>query len=142
MKIAAAAKKETKQTINKIQTTGRRKKSSARIFLSAGEGKIRVNNRTFEDYFNRETNRLVIMQPFNATNTVGKFDVRVIVCGGGLTGQAMAVRLGISRALVKEDEALKKILKGGGFLTRDSRRKERKKYGRKRARRRFQYSKR
>ena len=130
------------QSGERYQTTGRRKEAVARIFLQAGSGTIRVNNRTFEDYFIRETHRLLIMQPFDATNTKGKFDIMANVCGGGMTGQALAVRHGISRALVQADEAYKKILKTGGFLTRDARRKERKKYGQKRARKRFQYSKR
>jgi len=125
-----------------IQATGRRKTSVARVWLYPGEGKVSVNKRPFEDYFNRETHRLLIMQPFTATNTTGKFDTRVSIAGGGLSGQAIAVRHGVSRALLLTDPSHKKPLRAGGFLTRDPRRKERKKYGRKRARRRFQYSKR
>jgi len=133
---------EVKKSDDRCQATGRRKEATARIFLQAGDGKIKINKRIFEDYFIRETHRLIIMQPFNITNTKGKFDIIANVNGGGMTGQAMAVRHGISRALVMADESYKKALKSGGFLTRDSRRKERKKYGQKRARRRFQYAKR
>lgn len=125
-----------------FQAIGRRKTSVARVMLSSGEGKISVNKRPFEDYFNRETHRLVILQPFKATDTTGKFDVRANVNGGGVSGQAEAIRHAISRALVIADNAYKASLKSGGFLTRDSRMKERKKYGQKRARKRFQYSKR
>jgi len=128
--------------MDKFLATGRRKRATARVWLYEGDGKITVNKRAFEEYFNRETHRLVIMQPFVATDSVGKFSMRITVVGGGCTGQAVAVRHGISRALVKADEAFKATLKAGGFLTRDSRRKERKKYGQKRARKRFQYSKR
>jgi small subunit ribosomal protein S9 len=138
----AEAAVKSKKTGERHQATGRRKEAAARIFLQAGDGKIKVNKRKFEDYFIRETHRLLIMQPFNATDTKGKYDVVVNVRGGGMTGQALAVRHGISRALVMTDEVYKKALKSSGFLTRDSRRKERKKPGQKRARRRFQYSKR
>ena len=133
---------QVKITKDAYRATGRRKRSVARIFLVPGQGMIRVNKRTFEDYFNRETHRLIILQPFQVTQTTGKFDVMANVAGGGVTGQALAVRLGISRALILSDETLRKALKAGGFLTRDARRKERKKYGQKRARKRFQYSKR
>jgi len=126
----------------RVQATGRRKTAVARIILLSGKGEIRVNSRTFEEYFNRETHRLIIMQPFNVTNTAGKFNIRANVSGGGMTGQAEAIRHGISRALIATDDALRAPLKSGGFLTRDPRRKERKKYGQKRARKRFQYSKR
>lgn len=124
------------------RATGRRKEASARISIKSGEGKIRVNKKTFEDYFIRETHRLIITQPFSVTSTKDKFDVMVNVRGGGMTGQAVAVRHGIARALVICDEAYRKALKSGGFLTRDARRKERKKYGQRRARKKFQYSKR
>ncbi len=129
-------------TSDRYQATGRRKEATARIFLQTGDGRIRVNKREFENYFIRETHRLLIMQPFNATNTKGKYDIVVNVRGGGMTGQALAVRHGISRALVLANEINKKPLRSNGFLTRDARRKERKKYGQRRARRRFQYSKR
>ena len=130
------------EKVDKFQATGRRKSSVARIFLLAGTGKISINKRSFENYFPRETHRLIIMQPFNATDTLGKFDVRANVTGGGASGQAGALRHGISRALMIADNSYKSALRAGGFLTRDPRRRERKKYGRKRARKRFQYSKR
>jgi small subunit ribosomal protein S9 len=126
----------------KIKTTGRRKEASARVVLFRGEGKIVVNKRPFEEYFFRETDRIIIHQPFVATNTVNKFDVAVQVAGGGLTGQAGAVRHGISRALSLADQEFKTVLRKGGFLTRDPRAKERKKYGQKGARKRFQWTKR
>ncbi len=122
--------------------TGRRKNSIARVRLIAGDGKVTVNKRPFNAYFPRESNRLIIMQPLELVKLVGKIDVFVNANGGGLSGQAGAVRHGISRALVKMDETLKNDIKKAGFLTRDSRMRERKKYGRKRARRRFQFTKR
>ncbi len=125
-----------------IQATGRRKESTARVRISSGEGRIRINNQNFEEYFPRETHRLVIMQPFEVTGTVGKYNIFGNITGGGLSGQAGAFRHGIARALVKENETLRPALKKAGFLTRDPRGKERKKYGRKRARRSFQFSKR
>jgi small subunit ribosomal protein S9 len=130
----------------KIQyaATGRRKNSIARVRLTPGEGKIVVNSRPFENYFTRETHRLIIMQPLEivAAKLNGKYDIYANVNGGGSSGQAGAVRMGIARALVKLDEGLKSLVKKAGFLTRDPRMRERKKYGRKRARRRFQYTKR
>ena len=122
--------------------TGRRKNSIARVRLMAGEGKVIVNDKPFETYFPRESNRLIIMQPLELVKLNGKFDVFINANGGGLSGQAGAVRQGIARALVKMDELLKTDIKKAGFLTRDSRMRERKKYGRKRARRRFQFTKR
>lgn len=122
--------------------TGRRKNSIARVRLVAGEGKVTVNDKAFEQYFPRESNRLIIMQPLELVKLNGKFDVLVNANGGGLSGQAGAIRQGISRALVTMDEKLKADIKKAGFLTRDSRMRERKKYGRKRARRRFQFTKR
>jgi len=122
--------------------TGRRKESVARVYLAPGEGKISVNGLPFEGYFNRETHRIIILQPFKATKTFEKYDIKAILNGGGVSGQAGALRHGISRALSKIDENLKMILRKEGFLTRDPRTKERKKYGRKRARKRFQFSKR
>lgn len=136
------AKEIKTEKTEKILATGRRKRAVARVFLIPGQGRISVNHRSFEEYFNRETHRLIIMQPFNATKTLGKFDVIANVSGGGPSGQADAVRLGISRALILAEPSNRPLLKPGGFLTRDGRRKERKKYGRKRARKRFQYSKR
>ena len=122
--------------------TGRRKSSTARVFLRPGKGQVVVNKRTFEGYFKNETLRMIIRQPFLLTETSDKFDVLATVDGGGPSGQAGAVRLGISRALLEYNTELRKKLKKGGFLTRDSRIKERKKYGQKGARKRFQFSKR
>ena len=125
-----------------IQATGRRKESIARVRLSPGTGKVRTNMKEFEDYFTRETHRITILQPLEVTGTLGKYDVFANLDGGGVSGQAGAFRHGIARALVKVDETLRPALKQAGFLTRDPRGKERKKYGRKRARRSFQFSKR
>ncbi len=122
--------------------TGRRKSSTARVLLRPGKGEVVVNKRTFEGYFKNETLRMIIRQPFQLTETSDKFDVLATVDGGGPSGQAGAVRLGISRALLEFNTELRKKLKKGGFLTRDSRIKERKKYGQKGARKRFQFSKR
>ncbi|ERK32534.1 30S ribosomal protein S9 [Clostridium intestinale] len=122
--------------------TGRRKKSVARVRLVPGEGKVIVNKREIENYFGLETLRVVVNQPLVLTSTKEKFDVLVNVHGGGLTGQAGAIRHGITRALLKADEALRPELKKAGFLTRDPRMKERKKYGLKKARRAPQFSKR
>lgn len=122
--------------------TGRRKQSVARVRLAPGTGKITVNNKDISDYFGRETLKMIINQPFEVTDVVGKYDVFVNVDGGGHSGQAGAIRHGISRALVLLDSELKGKLKPEGLMTRDPRAKERKKYGQKAARRRFQYSKR
>jgi small subunit ribosomal protein S9 len=122
--------------------TGRRKTSVARVRLAAGSGKIVVNGRAFENYFPTETLRMVVSQPLEVIGGGGKYDIRVNVQGGGPTGQAGAVRHGISRALLKCDINLRPALKAEGLLTRDSREKERKKYGQPGARKRFQYSKR
>ncbi|MCI0421698.1 MAG: 30S ribosomal protein S9 [Acidobacteria bacterium] len=122
--------------------TGRRKSSTARVFLRPGKGQVVVNKRAFDGYFKNETLRMIIKQPFLLTETSDKFDVLVTVDGGGPSGQAGAVRLGISRALLEYNTELRKKLKKGGFLMRDSRIKERKKYGQKGARKRFQFSKR
>ena len=122
--------------------TGRRKKSVARVRLIPGEGKVMINDRTIEDYFGLETLKVIVKQPLVLTNTVGKFDVVCKVVGGGFTGQAGAIRHGITRALLKADEELRTILKKAGFLTRDPRMKERKKYGLKKARKAPQFSKR
>lgn len=122
--------------------TGRRKNSIARIRIMPGEGKVTVNDRPFNAYFPREVNRLIIMQPLELVKLEGKIDIFANVNGGGLSGQAGAMKQGIARAIVKMDELLKKDIKKAGFLTRDSRMRERKKYGRKRARRRFQFTKR
>ena len=122
--------------------TGRRKKSVARVRLVPGNGNVVVNNRELENFFGLETLRVIVNQPLVLTGTKDKFDVLVNVHGGGFTGQAGAIRHGIARALVKSDEALKPELKKAGFLTRDPRMKERKKYGLKKARRAPQFSKR
>lgn len=122
--------------------TGRRKHSVARIRLVPGAGKFSVNKKDLLDYFKRETLKMIIEQPLQLTETMGKYDVYANVDGGGLTGQAGAVRMGIARALLKVDADFRKKLKVAGFLTRDSRMKERKKYGQKGARKRFQFSKR
>lgn len=125
-----------------IQTTGRRKTSTARIRLMPGKGLIQVNSRTLEDYFPMETLRMIVHQPLKLTNLLSNFDVSAKVEGGGLTGQAGAIRLGIARALIETDANLRSALRKAGLLTRDPRRRERKKYGQKGARKRFQYSKR
>jgi small subunit ribosomal protein S9 len=122
--------------------TGRRKTSVARIFLRPGKGTITVNNRTFDNYFMNEAARSIVRQPLLATETADKFDVLILTDGGGLTGQAGAARLGIARALIEFNSELRGKLKQLGFLTRDARAHERKKYGQKGARRRFQFSKR
>ncbi|RLE06498.1 MAG: 30S ribosomal protein S9 [Candidatus Aminicenantes bacterium] len=127
---------------NYFYATGKRKSAIARIWMKEGEGSFIINNRSLEEYFPRETLRMIIKQPFYLTNTYGKYDVKVNVKGGGSSGQAGAIRHGISRALLKVNEEFRAILKKDGFLTRDARIKERKKYGRKKARKRFQYSKR
>ncbi|MEI6805761.1 MAG: 30S ribosomal protein S9 [Myxococcaceae bacterium] len=131
--------------MSKIQyyATGRRKVASARVWLSPGSGVITVNGRSVEGYFCREVLQMMIKQPFEASETSARYDVNATVVGGGLSGQAGAVRHGISRALLEIDEgALRPALKKGGFLTRDARMVERKKYGRSGARKRYQYSKR
>ena len=133
---------ESKSKIEEFLGTGRRKTSVARVRLAVGSGKITVNGRAFENYFLTETLRSVVAEPFSATETAGKFDVRVSVQGGGPSGQAGAVRHGISRALIKADANYRPNLKSEGLLTRDPRMKERKKYGQPGARKRFQFSKR
>ena len=122
--------------------TGRRKKSIARVYLVPGNGNIVINKRSIDDYFGMETLKVIVRQPLVATGTADKFDVKVNVCGGGYTGQAGAIRHGISRALLQADADYRPVLKKAGYLTRDSRMKERKKYGLKGARRAPQFSKR
>jgi small subunit ribosomal protein S9 len=122
--------------------TGRRKTSVARVFLRPGKGEIKVNNRAFEKYFQTESSRAMVRQPLSATETSDKFDLVILADGGGVAGQAGAARLGISRALVEFNAELRGRLKKLGFLTRDPRKHERKKYGQKGARKRFQFSKR
>lgn len=122
--------------------TGRRKTSSARVFLKPGNGKFTINGKAPEQYLNNAISRMVILQPINLTANSGKFDAFITVAGGGESGQAGAIRHGISRALVAFDEALRPALKKAGMLTRDARMVERKKYGQPGARKRFQFSKR
>ena len=122
--------------------TGRRKSSSARVYLRPGNGAITINNRPIEVFFGRETSRMVVRQPLELTEMLEKFDVKVNVSGGGITGQAGAIRHGITRALIEYDEALRNPLRKAGFVTRDARQVERKKIGLHKARKRPQYSKR
>ena len=122
--------------------TGRRKSSTARVFLRKGEGKITVNGRPLDEFFGRETSRMIVRQPLVLTKMTEQFDISVTVEGGGITGQAGAIRLGIARALVEYDENLKVALRKAGFMTRDAREVERKKVGLHKARRATQYSKR
>ena len=122
--------------------TGRRKSSIARVYLAPGKGKITVNGRPYNDYLCRSPLSMVVTQPLSKVDSLESYDIQAQVKGGGLTGQAGALRLGISRALVKVNEDFRKELRKGGFLTRDSRRVERKKYGQPGARKRFQFSKR
>ncbi len=122
--------------------TGKRKSSSARVFMSPGAGKITVNRRDLGEYFCNETQRTIIRYPLTITDNLGKFDVKATVRGGGTSGQAGALRLGITKALLEFNSELRSRLKKAGLLTRDSRIKERKKYGQKGARKRFQFSKR
>ena len=122
--------------------TGKRKSSIARVWLKPGAGNIIVNNKTLADYFGRETSKMIIMQPLELTENVGKFDINVTVRGGGDSGQAGAIKHGITKALLEADVELRGTLKKAGFITRDSRVKERKKYGKKAARASFQFSKR
>lgn len=122
--------------------TGRRKTSVARVWLMPGEGIVTINKRSIDDYLKRETAKMIIRQPLELTETLGKFDIYVNVRGGGISGQAGAIKHGISRALLAVNPDFRPLLKKSGFLTRDSRVKERKKYGQPGARKRFQYSKR
>ncbi len=126
----------------KFYGTGRRKKSIARVYLTPGKGKITVNKRPLDEYFGLETLKVIVRQPLAATQTEGKYDILVNVKGGGYTGQAGAIRHGVARALLKVDDEFRPILKKEGYLTRDPRMKERKKYGLKAARRAPQFSKR
>ncbi|MBI3059996.1 MAG: 30S ribosomal protein S9 [Deltaproteobacteria bacterium] len=122
--------------------TGRRKTSVARVYLKEGKGSVLINDRTLEDYFGRETARMIVLQPFQVTHTQGNFDTEVNVQGGGISGQAGAIRHGITRALIQISPDFRSPLKKAGFVTRDPRAVERKKYGRHKARKRPQYSKR
>ncbi len=121
---------------------GRRKESTARVRMRSGKGRIKVNKREFEEFFPRETHRISVLLPLEVTGNLSKFDVMATVAGGGQSGQAGALRHGIARALLKVDVDTRGVLKKAGFLTRDPRAKERKKYGQKRARKSFQFSKR
>ena len=125
-----------------VVTTGKRKTAVARVRLRLGGGSIRVNGKPVDEYFTREVLRILVRQPLESTNTTTRFDVNANVGGGGPAGQAGALRHGIARALEKFDTSVRPTLKRGGFLTRDARKKERKKYGQRGARRRFQFSKR
>lgn len=139
------SKKEYKKVVDakgRAYATGKRKESIARVWIKPGTGKILVNNRDFETYFARPTFRMVINQPFDVAQRLGQYDVVCTVAGGGLSGQAGALRHGISKALVNFEPELRSVLKKGSFLTRDRRIVERKKYGRAKARRSFQFSKR
>ena len=126
----------------KFYATGKRKTSIARVWIKPGTGAIVVNTRTVEEYFGRETSQMVVRQPLELTDNVGKFDVIATVIGGGPSGQAGAVKHGITKALLEVNPELRAVLKKAGFITRDSRIKERKKYGKAAARRSFQFSKR
>ncbi|MBP1600168.1 MAG: ribosomal protein [Acidobacteria bacterium] len=129
-------------TTQEYYGTGKRKSSTARVFLTPGAGNITVNKRDLSQYFPNETQRTLIRYPLTLTDNVGKFDIRIKVDGGGIVGQAGAIRLGITKALIEFNAELRARLKRAGLLTRDSRIKERKKYGQKGARKRFQFSKR
>jgi small subunit ribosomal protein S9 len=122
--------------------TGKRKLAIARVWLRPGDGKINVNDKAFDTYFPRQSLQITIQEPLKLTNTLGRYNVLVTVCGGGVAGQAEAVRHGITKALLLSDPSLRDVLKKSGLLTRDSRVVERKKYGQKGARARFQFSKR
>lgn len=125
-----------------IHAVGKRKTSIARVWMKPGTGKITINKRPIDDYYIRPTLKMMVNQPFELTGTTGQYDVNVNVCGGGLAGQAGAIRHGITRALAGKDGEFRSTLKAEGLVTRDSRKKERKKYGQPGARKRFQYSKR
>ena len=130
------------ESVMRVYGTGRRKSSVARVWLTPGEGKIQVNERSMDDFFPRPTLKMLIAQPLKVVGLEGKYDVNATVIGGGTSGQAGAIRLGIARALVRVDETMRTALKKAGLLTRDPRAKERKKYGQRGARARFQFSKR
>lgn len=125
-----------------VQAVGRRKTSVARVYVKPGEGKITINKQDIDSYYNRPTSKMIIEQPIELTGNQGKLDILVNVTGGGLTGQAGAIRHGISRALAELDPENRPVLKSNGLITRDARKKERKLYGQKGARARFQFSKR
>jgi small subunit ribosomal protein S9 len=126
----------------RFYATGKKKTSVARVWLKPGEGSIMINRRSMDEYFGRPTSKMVIRQPLELTDNLGKYDITVNVCGGGPSGQAGAIKHGITKALLIADPELRAVLKKAGFITRDSRIKERKKYGKKAARASFQFSKR
>ena len=130
------------EAITRYQALGRRKEAVARVTLLLGKGNITVNGVLFDKYFSRETDKIIVKQPLRATNTLNKYDVIVNIRGGGVTGQAGALRHALARALLSAESELKDTLRKSGFLTRDPRMKERKKYGQKGARKRFQWTKR
>jgi small subunit ribosomal protein S9 len=130
------------QTQTQNYGTGRRKTAAARVFLKLGKGDISINGKTVEDYFGRETSRMLVRQPLELADSLTRFDIKVTVAGGGPSGQAGAIRHGITRALIRYDESLRKTLRDAGLVTRDAREVERKKVGLHKARRRPQYSKR
>jgi small subunit ribosomal protein S9 len=140
------ATKKTAKAANKVDYkygTGRRKTAAARVFLQPGKGEITINGKTVEQYFGgRETSWMVVRQPLEATESTGRFDINITVAGGGPSGQAGAIRHGITRALMEYDESLRKTLRAAGFVTRDARAVERKKVGLHKARKGYQYSKR
>ncbi|MBO7435178.1 30S ribosomal protein S9 [bacterium] len=140
--VQAAPVEDTRVFTESYSATGRRKRSSARVVLKPGNGTITVNGRAFEEYFPVETTRQLVQEAFEAAKIIGKFDVVATVCGGGISGQAGAIRHGIARALALIDDATRALVKANGLLTRDAREKERKKYGQRGARARFQFSKR
>jgi small subunit ribosomal protein S9 len=135
--VSASAKKPAPE-----YGTGRRKSSTARVYLQTGTGKITVNSRPLDEFFGRETGRMIVRQPLELVQMADRFDITVTVAGGGITGQAGAIRHGIARALMEHDESLRQPLRQAGFVTRDAREVERKKVGRRKARRGPQYSKR
>jgi small subunit ribosomal protein S9 len=139
---AETESQEVKAKVSYVWGVGRRKSSVARVRIAPGAGKIEVNGRTLNDYFTGERDRKAIFGPLEVTNTGGKMDVLVTASGGGASGQAGAIVMGLGRALARYDSGLEVALRGAGFMTRDSRMKERKKYGQRGARRRFQFSKR
>ncbi len=126
----------------RFYATGKRKEAIAKVWITPGEGNITINNKSLADYFQRESSQMIIRQPLMITENLSNYDISASVCGGGLSGQAGALRLGISKALLQSNANFRLTLKQAGFLTRDSRRVERKKYGRCGARKRFQFSKR
>jgi len=126
----------------RIYATGKRKTSVARVWLKPGTGHVTINNKPIDQYIDRETSKMVVFQPLTLTGTFGKLDIMVNVHGGGVSGQAGAIKHGVSKALLEDNPEFREVLKRAGFLTRDSRTKERKKYGQPGARARFQYSKR